>query len=313
MNSHLSSGIFLVLVALLYVTGCTDTTPTAEEIQRNNELTIVFPQKTTELVGGQSLRVTVLLEDFEDQPVAGALVTAELWSPGGELFATLPCLDKGGGRYLADSISLPLRESQGIWRVVVQSVGEDGTTAQEEGQFRGLTSYSERLEHLFGFWIELTDLFPYNVSNADDPRLKTYSYADGGYVILANNLTIGEIDNSFVILDVHWRQQDFPEDAAAAVDYVLDLAGPHRITLDIPAATLTAERVNFQGWPAWQVTGWWHPNNTLGDPGRSAPLVWMIFRCPGSDQLWTILITTNMVQYLDDLQSIRETFACFPE
>ena len=87
--------------------------------------------------------------------------------------------------------------------MVVQAVWGDGQTAQGEGQFNSLISYSERLRQLFGFWIDLTDLFPYNKPNADDPRLKTYSYANGGYVILANNLTLGEINNSFVILDVH--------------------------------------------------------------------------------------------------------------
>ena len=106
---------------------------------------------------------------------------------------------------------------------------------------------------------------------------------------------------------------DFPQDEAAAVNYALDLAGPHRITLDIPPTALTAERDNFQGWPAWHVTGWWYPENAFGNSGHSAPLDWIVFRCPGSDQLWTILITTNTVQYLDDLQSIRETFACFPQ
>jgi len=287
--------------------------PRIWEMQRNDELTIIFPQTTTELAGGQSFRATVLLKNFEDQPVEGALVTAELWMPGGELFGTFPCMDKSGGRYLADFISLPLRESQGIWRVVVEAVWGDGMTAKGEGQFNGLNSYSERLQQLFGFWIELTDLFPYNISNAEDPRLKTYTYADGAYVILANNLTSGEIDSSFVILDVHWRQLDLPEDEAAAVNYVLELAGPHRITLEIPAAALTAERDSFQGWPAWHVTGSWNRENVFGNPARNAPLDWMIFRCPGSDRLWTILITTNSIHHLDDLQSIRETFTCFPE
>ena len=287
--------------------------PTAEKIQGNNKLTIIFPQTTTELVGGQSFRVTILLKDFEDKPVAGALVTAELWTPGGELYATLPGLDKSGGRYLADHISLPLRESQGIWRVSAHAVWGDGMTAQGEGQFSSLISYSERLQQLFGFWIELTDLFAYNVSNADDPRLKTYTYSNGGYVILANNLTSGEIDSSFVILDVHWRKMDFPQDEAAAVNYAMNLAGPHRITLDIPAAAMTAKLDDFQGWPAWYVTGMWHRKNAFGDPARSAPLDWIVFSCPGSDWLWTILITTNTEQHLDDLQSIRETFACFPD
>jgi hypothetical protein len=323
MRYHLSPGIFLFIIALFSLSACADTLPTpptAETIaapptagtQSNNALTIIFPQPTTELVGGQSLRATVLLRDFADQPVAGAQVTAELWTPGGELFVTLPCSDKGDGRYLADPISLPLRESQGLWQVVAQANWGDGMTAQAEGGFNALNSYSEQLQQLFGFWIELTDLFPYNISNAEDPRLKTYSYDDGGYVILANNLTPGAVNNSFVILDVHWRQQDLPQDEAAAIDYALDLAGPHRITLDTPTSAVTAERDNFQGWPAWHVTSWWPTQNALGNPSRRAPLDWMIFRCPGSDWLWTVLITTNSGQHMADLQSIRETFACSP-
>jgi len=324
MSIQVSQRVFLLIFALFYTLNCSGPTPTittekiaatpaTEEMQRDNNLTVVFPQTTTELVGGQSLRVTVFLKNFDDQPVAGALVKAELWDPGGKLFATLPCFDKNGGRYLADPVSLPLRESQGVWRVTVRAVWGDGMTAQGEGQFKGLISYSERLQRLFGFWIDLMDLFPYNVPNADDPRLKTYAYENGGYVILANNLTSAELNNSFVILDVHWRQMDFPQDEAAAVNYVLNLAGPHRITLDIPATALAAERDNFQGEAAWHVTGWWKPSNALGNPGRDAPLDWIIFHCPGSDWLWTILITTNTVQYLDDLQSIRKTFECFPE
>jgi hypothetical protein len=324
MSNQLYRGMFLFIIAFLFVPSCSDNTPAAPtneviakpttgKIQENNKLTIIFPQTDTEVVGGQSFRVTILLEDFADQPVAGALVTAELWTPGGELFATLPCLDKDGGRYIAESIALPLRESQGVWRVVGQADWGDGLTAQGEGQFIGLPSYSEGLEQLFGFWIDLTDLFPYNIPNAEDPRLKTYQYENGGYVILANNLTRGEIDSSFVILDVHWLHEDFPADETAAVDYALNLAGPHRITLDIPTTAVATERTDFQGWPAWHVTSRWDRENAFGKPARSAPLDWMIFRCPGSDWLWTIHITTNSEEHLDDLQSIRETFACSPQ
>jgi hypothetical protein len=140
--------------------------------------------------------------------------------------------------------------------------------------------------------------------------LKTYTYPDGGFIILANNLTTGVLDGTFVILDVHWRRQDFPQGKAAAVDYILDLAGPHRITLDISAANLTAERYHFQGWPAWNVRGLWHREDAYGNLARTAPLDWVIFRCPGSDWLWTILITTNSDQHMDDLNLIRDSFTC---
>jgi len=137
------------------------TIPAMEETPRESELIVVFPQSTTELVGGQSFRMTVFLKDYDGQPVAGAQVTAELWTPGGELFTTLPCSDKGGGRYLAEPISLPLREAQGSWQVIALATWGEGMSAQGEGQFNSLISYSERLEDLFGFWIDLTDLFPY--------------------------------------------------------------------------------------------------------------------------------------------------------
>jgi len=291
----------------------TTTIPAAKESQKGYALTIVFPERTTVLVGGQSFRMTVSLKDFEDRPVEGALVEITLWTPDGELFATLPCSDKKDGRYLADSVTLPLRESQGVWRITAQVTLEYGLSVEGEGYFNSLNSYSEKLQELFGFWIDLTDLFPYNIPNADDPRLKTYPYENGGFVILANNLTSAEINNSFVILDVHWQEIGFPQDEVDAANYVLDLVGPHRITLDIPTSSLVAEREKFQGWPAWHVTGSWTPNNALGNPGDGAPLDWLIFYCPDSDWLWTVLITTNAVQYMDDLQLIRESFECYFE
>ena len=127
--------------------------------------------------------------------------------------------------------------------MVAQAEWGDGMTAHGEGQFHVLNSYSEKLQQLFGFWIELTDLFPYNKPNAEDPLLKTYTYEDGGYVILANNLTTGVIDGDFVILDVHWRQQDFPEEESAAIEGGLKGAGPHRSTCEWPRAALMAANV----------------------------------------------------------------------
>jgi hypothetical protein len=228
----------------------TATSPATGELQRENALTVVYPQNTTELVGGQSFRITVFLTDFDEQPIEGALIEAKLWTPDGALYAPLPCFDKSGRRYLADPVSLPLRNSQGNWKITTQATWEDDESAEGEGHFTSLVSYSERLQDLFDFWIDLTDLFPYNKTNAADPRLKTYPYEKGGFVIFANNLTLGEINTIFVILNVHWQDAKFPNDEAAAVNYVLDLAGPHQITLDIPTSSLEAEKTKFQGWLA---------------------------------------------------------------
>lgn len=309
MNRPVFCGVALIAVCFFTVI-CSDSAPTQDDIQKENNLAIIYPQTSTELVGGQSFRITIILKNNAGEPIEGASVEAELWAPDGERFATIPCFDKNNGRYLSDPVSLPLKNSQGAWRVTVRAILGNGEMAQAEGQFAGRSSYSERLQRLFGFWIELSDLFPYNVLNAEDPRLKTYTYENGGYVILAGNPSSPELSLSFVIMDVHWRQMEFPRDGISAKNYVLDLAGPHRITLGISTDDLVAEQGNFRGWPAWKVTGWWNPSSSPGNPVREAPLDWVVFHCPGSEWLWTILITTNEMELLDDLQSIRETFEC---
>lgn len=303
------SGFFLLILGMpLMSCAAPDIEP--NDIQEVYNLTIVFPGASTEIAGGQSFRLTLILQDEDGEPVEGAIVEADLWTPDGEKVLTLPCSDAKAGRYLADHAALPLRNSQGQWRIVGRAVLEDGAIAEAEGQFIGLKSYSERLGQNFGFWIDLTDLFPYNISNAEDPLLKSYSYENGGYVILAHNLTTTQINNSFVILDVHWREMDFPPDPSSAANYALDLAGPHRISLDLSAADLIAEPDTFLGSQSWHVTGWWNPANSLGNPRPDSPLDWMIFHCPGSKTVWTILLTTNEVKYLDDLKQIRKSFEC---
>jgi len=272
---------------------------------------MVFPLETTELVGGQSLRLIASLVDHNDQPVGGATVQAELQTPNGDVLATLPCADKGRGRYLSDYVRLPLRGTEGIWRVVVRATwGRDGQ-AQVEQTFKGLSSFSEELQSLYGFWIELSDLFPYNVPHADDPRNKYWPYKDGGYVILANNFFRGGTYNLFVMLDVHWRHADMPADEAAAIAYVQSLAGPHGKTIDIPRTNLIAEQLAFRGWPAWRVTGHWESTPSNGNPPPGGLVEWMVFSCPGSDWLWTVVIATNDAVYMDDLRTLRETFECF--
>jgi hypothetical protein len=271
---------------------------------------MTFPLETTELVGGQSLRVTASLVDHNDRPVEGATVQAELQTPNGDVLATLPCADKGQGHYLSDYVRLPLRGTEGTWRVVVGATwGRDGQ-AQVEQTFKGLSSFNEELQSLYGFWIELSDLFPYNVPHADDPRNKYWPYKDGGYVILANNFFRGGTYNHFVMLDVHWRRADLI-DEAAAVAYVQNLAGPHGKTMDIPATNLVTEPVSFRGWPAWRVNGHWESTPANGNPPPGGLVEWMVFSCPGSDWLWTVVIATNDEESsMDDLRTLRETFEC---
>ena len=303
-----SKGAILSICILLM--SCSCFTPSQIEPARENNLTIAFPQSTTELVGGQSFRITIILNNNEGKPIESALVSTRLLKPDGEEFGVFSCLDKKDGRYISEAITLPLKDSQGVWKLYVSAIVDNEVIAQANGEFTSQDSYSEKLQQLFGFWIELTDLFPYNVSNAEDPLLKTYSYDDGGYVILANNLTTGSINNSFVILDVHWREAEFPVDEKSAANYVLNLAGPHRISLDISSKDLSVTKEIFQGWNSWHVTGTWDRNNAVGNPGADASLDWRIFTCPGSEWLWTILITTNEIKYMDDLVLIRETFEC---
>lgn len=304
------SYICCLVLLLCLVGGCRKADLPPTEIHQELDLAIVFPHASTELAGGQSIRVTAVLQDQNGEPVEGVDVEAELWSPDGKMYARIPCHDQKVGRYLSDHISLPTRDSSGLWRITIQAVTKDGEISEADGEFIGLNSYSERLQELFGFWIELTDLLPYNVAGAEDPLLKTYDYEDGGYVILANNITTTQFSNTFVILDVHWRQNDFPENADGATEYVLQLAGPHRISLDISPADLEVERDTFLESPAWHVTGSWIQNNALGEPRPPSPLDWILFQCPGSDTIWTILVTTNDINYLADLKAIRGSFKC---
>lgn len=289
---------------------CDDGWPLADA-ERDGSLVVVFPTETTELVGGQSLRVTVSLADRAGQPVVGATVQAELCAPDGSTFAALSCADESQGRYLADLVRLPFRGTQGTWRVTARATWGDGRQAHAEREFRGRASYSERLEALYGFWLELPDLFPYNVPQADDPAIKYWPYDDGngGMVILANSFPQGGLATRFVILDVHWRQDPWPADEAAAAAYVAGLYGPHHQKLNYTPTILTVESTTFRGWPAWFLTGRWGRGEAYGL--RPEDLIeWTVFRCPGSDWLWTILVDTSDSDYLDDLRAVRDTFEC---
>jgi len=271
----------------------------------DGKLTVAFPLDTTELAGGQSLRVTVFLVDNDDQPVEGATVQAELRAPNGDVFATLPCADKGQGRYLADYVCLPARGTGGTWRVSARATWDDDKQAQAERTFKGLPSLSEKYQDLYGFWIEIPELECRNKIH----EFRDHRYEDGsGFVILEYHCA--GTSHILAELDVHWQHADWPADKATAIAHAQRLSPPMYHDPDQPNIKLAAEQTTFQGRPAWRVTGWWRftweSAGALGD----GPIEWIIFRCPGSDWLWTIAISTNETAYLDYLRTLQGTFEC---
>jgi len=274
--------------------------PACQPEPNDGKLTVVFPLETTELTGERSsLRVTLSLVDNKGQPVEGAAVQVQLVAPDGNTFATPPCAEAGPGRYQADYVQLPTRGAEGTWRVVARATWADGKQAHAERAFKGLPSLSEELQREYGFWV-----------NVPGPRGFGYSklwhhaqrYDDGsGYVFIDNR------GHGTVRLDVHWRHADFPADAASACAYVRDLP------LSADAAhildpKLAAEQTTFQEKSAWLVTG-----RTLSGHGYTAlggDIEWVVFQCPDSDWLWTLVIHTSNPSYVEHLRQTRETFQC---
>jgi len=279
--------------------------PACQPGSGDGTLTVVFPLETTELAGGSSVRVTVTLADNDGQPVDGATVHAELRAPDGRAFTTIPCADQGQGRYLADYVTLPLRGAGGQWRVIARATWGDGKQAYAERTFKGLPSLSEKYRDLYGFWIDIPDLECRNKVH----EFRDHVYENGsGFVILEYHCIGGS--NILAEVDVHWQHSDFPADEATAIEFTQRLSPPMYHDPDMPNTNLSAEQTTFQGRSAWRVTGqWkltWRSSGALGD----GPIEWLVFQCPGSDWLWTIVVSTNEPGYLDYLHRIRETFEC---
>jgi hypothetical protein len=272
----------------------------------DGQLTLIFPLENTELAGGQSLRVTASLADHDDQPVEGATIQTELRAPSGDVFATRPCTYEGEGRYLADYVRLPTRGTEGTWRVVARATWGDGKQAQAERTFKGLPSLSEKYQSLYGFWIEIPEPDCRNKVH----EFRDHLYEDGsGFVILEYNCIGG--GHVLMELDVHWQRAEFPTDEAAAIAYTQRLSPPMYHDPNLPNTNLAAERVTFQGRPAWRVTGQWKCTRELAGVLGDGPIEWVTFRCPGSTWLWTIVTSTNEpAAYVGYLQTIRETFEC---
>ena len=281
---------------------------------RGASLSVISPLETTKLYGGQALRVAFYLVDHDDQPMEGATVQAEIWSPSGDLFAALLCADKGQGRYLADYVNLPMRGAGGTWRMVASATWGDGKQVQAERTFTGIPSPTEMYQSQYGFWVDPPrvlnyNLAMYNLHGAGGFHFEDWYYEDGGGYVILDNYRYNVVGITFATLDVHWRRDDFPTDEAAAIAHVQRLAGSHHQDPDTPTTNLAAEPTTFQGRSAWHVTGQWK-EAYVAKSAPSCRAEWLVFRCPGSDWLWTLVISADKAEYMNYLRTVQKTFEC---
>jgi len=281
-------------------------------------LSITAPLESTHVSGGGGIRIALQLLDYKGLPLQGAAVQAELWSPCRELFASLQCADQGGGRYLAEHASLPLRHAGGTWRVIGKATWGEDQKAKVESTFEATPSISETYQDRYGFWIEYPRIFDlgtgfYNLSDSGGLHFEDWVKQDGsGYVIL-DNYRYGAIGVAFAALEVHWRQAAFPTDGAGAIALAPSLAedGLHHQDPATPLTAATAKKAEFQGREAWQVLA----EGTEAYVAKAAAgyaVEWLTFRCPGSDWLWSLVLSTDHAPWMDHLRAMRDSFECPP-
>jgi hypothetical protein len=295
-------------------------TPTAipHEIYQEGLLSIISPLENRQASGGENLRVSLYLVDQDDLPVEGATVRAELWSPDGELFASLPCMDKGEGRYVSEYVSLPLRGARGTWHIVGKATWKDGKQAETKHMIQVNHSISEMYQNWHGFWVEHPRVFAlgtgfYNLAESGGLHFEDWLYEDGsGYVIL-DNYRYNAVGITFATLEVHWRHAEFPADGGTAIAHAQNLAesGLHHQEPDTPLTQLSARKVAFQDREAWQVLGRGQ-EFYVSKAAAEYPVEFMVFQCPDSDWLWSLVIATDRETYLNHLRAVQQTFECPP-
>jgi len=294
-------------------------TPSATPPRQPGSLQIISPLESSQVAGGAELRMALYLADHDGLPVEGATVQAQLWTPGGELFGSQACTDRGQGRYLAGLVRLPLRGAGGTWRMVGKATWEDGQQAEVEGTFQADPSLSEMYQSQYGFWVEPPRMFGlgtgfYNLHESGGLHFEDWLYEDGsGYVIL-DNYRYNASGVTFAALEVHWRQGDLPTDTAAAIAHAHSLAeaGLHHQDPETALSKLAAETSTFQGRPAWRVAGWGQ-EYYVTKAAAEYPVEWLIFNCPGSDWVWSLILSTNHPAYMKDLRALQKSFECPPE
>jgi hypothetical protein len=286
------------------------------QLPEEGRLSIISPLESADISGGGELRIALTLVDQDDLLLEGAVVQAELWHPEGRLFAELPCEDRGSGSYVAETVSLPLRGSSGIWRIAASATWPNGRPAEIASTIHVGLSISETYLERHGFWVEYPRIFGlgtgfHNLHETGGLHFEDWVHPDGsGYVIL-DNYRYGTIGITFATLEVHWQGQDFPADAAAAVAFAESLAesGFHHQELDVPLKDLSAEETTFHGRTAWQIMGT-GSEFYVSLAGGDYPVEWTIFECPDSDWLWALVIFTDDAGHMDHLRAVRSTFEC---
>jgi hypothetical protein len=293
----------------------TPTTPLTSSNQ-DAKLSVISPIEGISMRGGEKLLIALHLVDHDDLSIENAMVQAELWHPNGELYASLPCVDKGKGHYRSEYMSLPLREASGTWRVVGEATWQDGQRTRTEGTFQANLSISEMYESRYGFWIEHPHVYGlgtgfYNLQETGGLHFEDWLHEDGsGYVILDNYRYV-VIGVTFATLEVHWQDVDFPVDEGAAIAHAdsLGRSGLHHQDPDVSLTKLTAEMVMYQDRSTWHVLGQ-GSEYYVAPAAAEYPVEWLIFQCPGSDWLWSLIISSDNVGYMDHLRGVQKTFAC---
>ncbi|MGD9094065.1 MAG: hypothetical protein PVF74_14550 [Anaerolineales bacterium] len=283
---------------------------------QSGSLTLISPQENIDVSGGSDLRIVIFLADDNGLPIEGASVQAELWSPSGELYTSIPCLDHGAGNYLSEYVRLPKRGAGGSWRVLGNATWGENGISHVESEFRASPSISEMYQERHGFWVEHPSVFGlgtgfYNLSDSGGLHFEDWLEEDGsGYVIL-DNYRYKAVGVTFATIEVHWRDLHFPTNGEIAIDYAQSLsrAGLHHQDPESPLVELTAIPATFQGRPAWHVLGQ-GTEYYVSKAAAEYPIEWLHFQCPGSDWLWTMVLSTDHQAYLNHLQALWNTFEC---
>lgn len=207
-----------------------------------------------------------------------------------------------------------MRGAGGAWRMVAHATWGDDAQVQAEQVFTGIVSPSEMYQNQVGFWIDPPRSLNYNfdmfnLDGAGGFHFEDWHYENGGGYVVFDNYRYTTIGVTFSDLDIHWRHGDLPADEAAVMTHVQNLAGPNHQEPDTPITDMVVKSTTFQGRGAWHVAGQWR-EAYVAQSGSLRPAEWLIFRCPGSEWLWTLVISADKAEYMTYLRTLQETFEC---
>jgi hypothetical protein len=279
-------------------------------------LSVVSPLEGTQMRGGEDLRIAFALVEHHDLPVEGASVQAELWTPGGQLLASLNCSERRSGNYLCVSVHLPLRGAKGTWHVVGKATWKEDRQAEVQAAFQVEPSISDMYQERYGFWIEHPHVYGlgtgfHNLSVTGGLHFEDWGDPDGSGCVILDNYRYDALGVTFATIEVHWRRTGFPADGSSAMAHAQSLAarGLHHQDPEAPLTQLSSRRSTFQGRPAWRVLGLGQ-EYYVSKAAADYPVEWLIFQCPGTDWVWSLVVSTDQERYLDHLRTVQEAFEC---